>query len=88
MIKGQATFNYIDKVVGVTKNGEKYISLNVLSKDNEKINFISKDETLINKIGALNITKFSPIKLNFETNRVFNCEKRVSYWTVELIGVD
>lgn len=88
MIKGQATFNYIDKLVGVTKDGEKYISLNVISKDNEKVNFISRDDELINKIGSLNISRFAPIKLTFETNRVWNSEKRFSYWDVVLLGVE
>lgn len=88
MIKGTETFNFVDKRVGVTKDGEKYISLNVISKDNEKVNFISKDEKIIDKLGSLNVTRFAPIKLLLETNRVFNYEKRVSYWTVELIGVD
>lgn len=88
MIKGQETFNFIDKRVGVTKDGEQYISLNVLSKDNEKVNFISKDTKLIDKIGSLNVTRFAPIKLSFDINRVFNKEKRFSYWAVELIGVD
>lgn len=88
MIKGQATFNFIDKRIGVTKDGEQYISINVLSEDNLKLNFISKDPKFIDKIGGLNITRFSPIKLYFEVVRVFNPEKRTSYWSVNLIGVD
>ena len=88
MIKGFETFNFIDKRIGVTKEGEQYISINVLSNDNKKLNFISKDTKLIDKISPLNIQKFSPIKLHFDIDRVFNAEKRVSYWSVNLIGVE
>lgn len=88
MIKGQETFNFIDKRVGVTKDGEQYLAINVLSKDNEKINFVTKNIKLIDKIGSLNVARFAPIKLQFETNRLYNKEKRFYYWSVELIGVD
>lgn len=88
MITCKEEFNFIDKRVGVTKEGEQYISLNVLSKDNRKFNFISKDTKLIDKIAPLNLNKFAPIKLIVDFERVFNKEKRVSYWTCNLVGVE
>lgn len=88
MIKGTQEFNFIDKRVGVTKEGEQYISINVISKDNKKFNFISKDTKLIDKISPLNLQRFAPIKLILSFERVFNKEKRTSYWTCELIGVE
>lgn len=34
MIKGVQVFNYISKNVGVTKDGEQYVAINVLTEDN------------------------------------------------------
>lgn len=87
MIQGTQIFSFIERKVGVTQDGEKYIALNVLSKDNQKLSFISKKEEVINKISSLQLTKFQDIKLNFDFTREFNKEKRVSYWSCELIGV-
>ena len=88
MVLAKETFNFIDKREGITKDGEKYLSLNVLSKDNRKFNFITKDTELINKISPLNLQKFSQIKLLLDFERVFNKEKRTSYWTCSLVGVE
>ena len=81
-------FNFIDKRVGVTKEGEQYISFNVLSKDNKKFNFISKDSKLIDKIAPLNLQRFAIIKLIVDFERVYNIERKISYWTCNLIGVE
>ena len=88
MVLAKETFNFIDKREGVTKDGAKYLSINVLSKDNRKFNFITKDIDLVNKISPLNIQKFSPIKLILDFERVFNREKRTSYWTCNLVGIE
>ena len=88
MVVAKETFKFIDKREGITKDGEKYLSLNVLSKDNRKFNFITKDMELVNKISPLSIQKFSPIKLILDFDRVFNREKRTSYWTCNLVGVE
>ena len=88
MVVAKETFNFIDKREGVTKDGEKYLSINVLSRDNRKFNFITKDIDLVNKISPLNIQKFSPIKLILDFERVFNREKRTSYWTCNFVGVE
>lgn len=87
MIQGTQIFSFIDKKVGVTQDGEKYIALNVLSKDNQKLSFISKKEDVINKISSIQLTKFQDVKLNFNFIREYNREKRVSYWSCELLGV-
>ena len=88
MVVAKETFNFIDKREGITKDGEKYLSINVLSKDNRKFNFITKDTELINKISPLNLQKFAQIKLVLNFERVFNREKRTSYWTCNLLGVE
>jgi len=88
MITCKEEFNFIDKRVGVTKDGEQYISINVISKDNKKFNFISKDNKLIDKVAPLNLQRFALIKLVLNFERVFNKEKRTSYWTCNLVGVE
>lgn len=88
MITCKEEFNFIDKRVGVTKEGEQYISINVISKDNKKFNFISKDTKLIDRISPLNLQRFAPIKLQLNFERTFNREKRTSYWTCSLVGVE
>ena len=88
IIKGVQDFNFIDKHIGVTKDGEQYISINVLSKDNKKFNFISKDTKIIEKISPLNLQRFAQIKLVLGFERTYNQEKRTSYWSCELIGVE
>lgn len=87
MINGTQVFSYIDKKVGVTKDGEQYIAINVLSKDNRKFNFISKSAEVIDKISQTNFTKFQDVKLHFDFNREFNKEKKISYWICEIVGV-
>ena len=81
-------FNFVDTKAGVTNDGEQYLSINVLSKSNKKFNFMTKDTKLIDKLSPLNIQRFSPIKLVLDFERTFNKEKRTSYWTCELIGVE
>lgn len=88
MITCKEEFNFIDKRVGVTKDGEQYISVNVLSKDNKKFNFISKDSRLIDKLSPLNLQRFSPIKLILNFERVYNKERKTSFWSCTLLGVE
>ena len=88
MIIAKETFNFIDKREGVTKGGEKYLSINVLSKDNRKFNFVTMDKELINKVSPLALQKFAPIKLVVQFEREYNREKRTSYWTCSLVGVE
>lgn len=88
MITCKEEFNFVDKRQGVTKDGEQYLSINVLSKDNKKFNFISKDTKLIDRISPLNLQRFSIIKLILGFERVYNKEKRTSYWTCNLVGVE
>ena len=71
MIICEEKFNFVDKRQGVTKEGEKYLSINVLSKDNKKFNFITKDEKIISKIMPLNIERFSVISLVLSFERIY-----------------
>lgn len=87
MIHGTQIFSYIDKKLGVTKNGEQYIAINVLSKDNRKFTFISKIPEVIDKLGQVSLTKFQDVKLQFKFDREYNIEKKTSYWSCEIVGV-
>ena len=49
---------------------------------------LNPDAKLIDKILPLNLQRFAPIKLILDFERVFNKEKRTSYWTCELVGVE
>lgn len=88
MVLAKDTFYFIDKREGINKDGEKYLTINVLSKDNRKFNFITKDTELINKVSPLNLQRFSPIKLVLDFEREFNREKRISYWTCSFVGIE
>lgn len=88
MINGNAKFYFIDKLVGVTKEGEQYLSINVLSEDNRKFNFITKDPKIIDRLAPLNIQKFALVKLTFSIDKIFNPETRFSHWNVSLTGVE
>ncbi len=89
MFKCKAKFNFIDKVSGVTKDGEKYVSLNVIPvNDTKKYNFISKDETVINLLNSIQLSRFAEITLELGFVKEFNYERRISYWSCVLLGVD
>ncbi len=88
MVLAREAFNFIDKREGVTKDGERYLSVNVLSEDNQKFNFITKDIEVINKISPLNLQKFSKVKLLLGFSREFNREKRISYWSCNFLGIE
>ena len=82
-------FNYVDKSMGVTKDGEKYLSLNVIPiNDQKKYNFLTKDDEIINLINSLEFKRFQEITLQIKFIREFNFEKRTSYWFPQLVGVD
>ncbi len=87
MINGTQVFSFIDRVVGVTQQGEQYIAINVLAKDNKKYSFFGKSPELIDKLSTMQLTKFQDVKLHFSFTREFNKEKRTSYWHCELVGV-
>lgn len=87
MINGTQVFSFIAKKVGVTKDGEQYIALNVLSKDNRKFYFLSKEVEVIDKISQINFTKFQDVKLHFDFDKEYNKEKKTSFWSCKLLGV-
>lgn len=87
MINGVQIFSFISKSVGITKEGEKFLALNVLSKDNRKFNFITKTPDVIDKISQTNFTKFQDVKLQFNFDREYNRDKKTSYWTCEIVGI-
>lgn len=85
----KSKFNFIDKFIGVTKEGEQYVSLNVIELNGtKKYNFISKDTQVIDLFKKLEISRFAEVNLKLGFIREFNQEKRFSYWTCSLLGVD
>ncbi len=89
MIQGKQVFTYIDSSAGVNQDGEKYIAINVMTKgtNKKKLSFVAKRPDVIDKISQMKFVDFQDIVLILDFERVFNKEKRTSYWTVELIGV-
>ena len=85
----KSKFNFIDKIIGVTKDGERYVSINVIEvSGTKKYNFISKDANVIEIFNKLDISRFAEINLKLGFIREFNQERRFSYWTCVLLGVD
>lgn len=87
MVQGKQVFTYLSKIKGVTQHGEQYVALHVLTKNKTKMSFISKKEDVINKIFNLQIKDFQDISVILNFNRVYNREKRFSFWECELIDV-
>ena len=89
MIQGKQVFTYIDSNSGINQDGEKYISINVMTKgkNKKKLSFVAKNPDLLDKISQTKFIDFQDIVLILDFSRKFNTEKRVSYWTVDLIGI-
>ena len=82
-------FNYVDKSMGVTKDGEKYLSINVIPiNDTKKYNFLTKDEEVMNLFNTMEFKRFEEITLVIKFTREFNFERKTSYWSPMLIGVE
>lgn len=89
MIKGNCVFTYISKRPGITKDGVKYLAFDVLTKDTKgKISFVVTDSRVIDSIQSKDFTDFQEVKCFFDISKAFNNEKRISYWIVDLIGVE
>lgn len=88
MYESQAIVNFIDKVFGVTKNGEQYVSVSVIPVEGtQKLSFMSTDPDVLNVIKSMDIKRFDEIILRLGFKRIFNPENRTSYWSCELLGI-
>lgn len=89
MIQAKQTFIYVDSIKGVNKDGEQYLALNVMTKgtSKKKLSFVAKKPEVLDKILGLKFIDFQDITLFLDFDRVFNKEKKTSYWTVELVGI-
>ena len=88
MINGNGIFSYVATSTGVNSDGEKYLILEVLTKSTKKkVNFITKDEELINKILLNKYVDFQDIKLQFLVTKEFNIKTRYSNWAVQLTNI-
>lgn len=84
----EKSFNFVDRINGITKDGEKYISISVIDpEDNRKYSFLTTDEKLISKISNIQIARFNEITLILGFEKVFNSRTRFSNWNVYLVGV-
>ena len=85
----KSKFNFLDKTIGVTKDGEKYVAINVIpAESTQKLNFISKDEEVIKIFSNVNLSRFAEITLKIGFEREYNSEKRISYWVCKLLGAE
>lgn len=89
MVQGKQVFTYIDSSAGVNQEGEKYIAINVMTKgkNKKKLSFVAKNPEVLDKISQMKFIDFQDIVLILEFNRLYNIERKVSYWAVELIGI-
>jgi len=89
MLQAKQVFTFIDSKAGVNQDGEKYIAINVMTKGNSKknVSFVAKRPEVIDKISQMKFIDFQDIVLIVEFNRLFNNERKVSYWSAELIGI-
>ena len=89
MFKGSNVFTYLSKRNGVTKDGEGYVALNVLTKNTKKpVSFYVSDLKVIDEINNRQFTDYQDVKLILECDRVFNPNTRYTNWQVKLIGVE
>lgn len=90
MIRGSCVFSYVGSKTGVTKDGEKYIALNVLTKDSNKrkFSFVITNSEIIDKVASRKYVDFQDIKVFFDVIRVFNSQTRYSHWEVNVVGVE
>jgi len=89
MVQGKQVFTYIDSSAGVNQEGEKYIAINVMTKGKKKkkISFVAKNPEVLDKISQMKFIDFQDIVLILEFDRLYNAERKSSYWAVELIGI-
>ena len=89
MVQGRQIFTYVDTTIGVTQDGEKYLAINVMTKgsNKRKLSFVTKKEEVINKISQIKLIDFQDVNLILDFDRIYNPERKTSYWGVELIGI-
>ena len=89
MVQGKQVFTYVDSVTGVNQDGEKYFAINVMTKGNtkKKLSFVAKKPDVLDRLTGIKFSDFQDITLVLEFDRIFNKEKKTSYWNCELIGI-
>lgn len=88
LFQDKSRFKFLEKVCSINQDGEKYVSISVLSLDNKKFNFISHDDSVIQTIQSLNIENLSDIIVNVGFYKSFNPRTRFSNWQCDLLGVE
>lgn len=89
MFKGSNVFTFLSKRNGVTKDGEQYVAINVLTRSTKKpVSFYVTDSKLIDEINSRQFTDYQDVKLILECDRVYNKATRYTNWQVNLVGVE
>ena len=88
LFKSKQRFKFLEKICSINGDGEKYVSVSVLSSANKKFSFVSHDEALIQQFQSLNIENLSDIVLIVGFDKVFNHRTRFSNWQPVLLGVE
>lgn len=88
LFKSKQYFKFLEKICSINSDGEKYISVSVLSNTNKKFSFVSHDENLIQEFQNLQIENLSDIILIVGFDKVFNSRTRFSNWQPVLLGVE
>lgn len=82
------TFSYLNQKAGVTKDGEKYIALEVRDKEDKKnYNFLAKEIDVVDKIANFKFIDFQDIKLKLGFEKTFNTKTRYSNWDVKIVDL-
>lgn len=81
-------FKYLSHTCSINADGEKYVSVSILTDSQSKFSFVSHDEELIKQFQSVKIEAFSDIVLVIGFDRVFNPKTRYSNWQATLLGVE
>lgn len=89
MVQGRQVFTFIDMSNGTNQDGERYVAVNVMTKGNKKtkLSFIAKKPELLDKISSMHFIDFQDIILILDFDRIYNKERKTSFWNVELIDI-
>lgn len=88
MLVARDKFYFVERKVGITKEGEKYFCLNVLTKnDKSSMSFLTKEPDIVDNLSNIKFVDFQEIELIVGFKRVFNPQTRYSNWNCELIGI-
>ena len=89
MVQGRQVFTYVDSTSGINQDGEKYFAINVMTKgtNKKKLSFVAKKPDVLDKVTQIKFVDFQDVVLILDFDRIYNKERKTSYWNCELIGI-